>query len=213
MVSHKLWHWFRVKIAQTANLNALEFPEIYDLQNETSRIVESRGFVGDGILLDFDDPVSTSEEANWNTVSQNEERTDLVNGSDETMVDNAPANGEVPFTNSFLHAIYDPQEINLGAVFPGADDVTTQTADFSSPTLDFNATGSDPVIALSDFPTTPPHPSSPSNQKATDPLSSFSWNGASPQFPVHPPSFPQESFNPTLPQMDPNHDSPLWYIL
>lgn len=178
---------------------------------ESSGIAEGRGAVGDGSLVDLNDPVSTSEEANGNTFSQDEQSTGHVNGSDESMVDNASANGEVPFTNSFLDAIYDPQEITLGAFFPVSDDAATQTVDSSSPALDLHATGPDPVMALGDLPTTH-HLSGPSKQAATNPLSSFSWNGPSPEFPVYSPSSPQESFDPTLPQMDPTYDSPPWYI-
>lgn len=175
---------------------------------ESSGIAEGRGAVGDGSLVDLNDPVSTSEEANGNTFSQDEQSTGLVDGSDESMVDNASANGEVPFTNSFLDALYDPQEITLGAFFPVSDDAATETVDSS---LDLYATGPDPVMALSDLPTTH-HLSGPSNQTATNPLSSFSGNGPSPEFPVYLPSLPQESFDPTLPQMDPTYDSPPWYV-
>lgn len=154
---------------------------------ESSSMAEPRDVVDNGTLLDFNDSVST-------------------------MIDDAPANGEVPSMNSFLDATHDPQEINSGAVAPAFNNVTTQPMDFASPAWDSYATEPDPMIALSDFPTTPPHAFSPSYQTATNPLSPFSWNVPSPQIPIDPRLLSDVPFDLTLPQMDPIYDSPPWYI-
>ena len=154
---------------------------------ESSSMAESRGVVGNGTPLDFNDSVS-------NTIYD------------------APANGEVPSVGRFLDATHDPQEINPDAVAPAFDNFTTQTIGLSSPARGNYATGPDPMIALSDLPTTPPHAFGPSNQTAANPLSPFSWNMPSPQFPIDPRLLSEVPSDLTLPQMDPIYDGLPWYM-